>query len=932
MPQSKEPSKPYLTEEVSPFNSPPTSPEKEASDEHPPRLPTRPKKGTAGHEGPEKSMAPLNRFEPPPSHHQSLARRAERDLGLNGPSHSALHQSIVGDERVNQAPKRSASDLVSHMYNADNTAPPPKPPRPAQRGASQTLALSASGSSRRLSQSSSAHAFPASSSRNHGALKPADRVLDEDDHPNNIPPPSKNRQVPRSISPEAPAGSAESVDHITTFPDVSNVNRRPPHVKKGASEIITRYDPRIFDVCGKMVCTSGQLTRTWDLADGEQVMSLSHTEGVKATSVIFRPAADPDHEGQYVWIGTNLGELMEVEVATQRIGEVRTGVHSKAEIIKLHRHFNEIWSLDEGGTLNLWPAGADGLPSLAGRPITQVPKLPRGHTISLVIGDELWYATGKLIRVFEPSIDGARPFQVLVRPLSADGCADVSAGTLLASSPGHVYFGHLDGKVSIFSTRDYTCLKVLNISSWKINGMAGVGHDVWAAFNTGKICVYDTSSEPWIVKKEWQAHDHSVFKLAMDPSSAYQMDRLQVLSLGADNKVKIWDGMLQDTWLEDDVKSKDIDYCEFEQIKAMVFTWNAGATTPHSLRYSDGDATFFRDLVQSSGSPDILVFGFQELVDLEDKTATAKRLFKSKKKEGSDQDRMSHQYRDWRDFLLKTLDDYMPSNDLYHLLQSSPLVGLFTCVFVKSTIRDRIRNLHAAEIKRGMGGLHGNKGAIVVRFKVDDTSLCFVNCHLAAGQSQANSRHNDIAAILEAGIFPTERDSEIRLDTFTGGGDGSMILDHELCILNGDLNYRIDTMSRDTVVKAVQQDQLSKLLERDQLLVARRRNPAFRLRSFEELPITFAPTYKYDVGKDTYDTSEKRRSPAWCDRLLYRGRNRVRQLDYRRHEVRVSDHRPVTGSFVMWVKKVDARSRARAWMESQDRFEDVQTQVIANEK
>ncbi|KAG8424928.1 hypothetical protein J3458_001682 [Metarhizium acridum] len=164
------------------------------------------------------------------------------------------------------------------------------------------------------------------------------------------------------------------------------------------------------------------------------------------------------------------------------------------------------------------------------------------------------------------------------------------------------------------------------------------------------------------------------------------------------------------------------------------------------------------------------------------------------------------------------------------------------------------------------------------------------------------------------------------------GGDGSMILDHELCILNGDLNYRIDTMSRDTVIKAVQQQQLAKLLDRDQLLVARRRNAAFRLRAFEELPITFAPTYKYDVGTDTYDTSEKRRSPAWCDRLLFRGQGRVRQLDYKRHEVRASDHRPVTGSFRLWVKKVDAAGRARAWMESQGRFESVRAQVMANEK
>jgi hypothetical protein len=70
---------------------------------------------------------------------------------------------------------------------------------------------------------------------------------------------------------------------------------------------------------------------------------------------------------------------------------------------------------------------------------------------------------------------------------------------------------------------------------------------------------------------------------------------------------------------------------------------------------------------------------------------------------------MSHQYRDWRDFLKRSLDDYMPYDELYHLLHTSNLVGLFTCIFVKASLRERIRNLRAAEVKRGMGGLHGNK-------------------------------------------------------------------------------------------------------------------------------------------------------------------------------------------------------------------------------
>lgn len=73
------------------------------------------------------------------------------------------------------------------------------------------------------------------------------------------------------------------------------------------------------------------------------------------------------------------------------------------------------------------------------------------------------------------------------------------------------------------------------------------------------------------------------------------------------------------------MQSQEADFCELKPIKTLVMTWNAGASTPSHLRQSSQDAAFFRDLFQSSDSPDILVFGFQELVDLEDKRTTASR-------------------------------------------------------------------------------------------------------------------------------------------------------------------------------------------------------------------------------------------------------------------------------------------------------------------
>jgi inositol polyphosphate 5-phosphatase INPP5B/F len=70
---------------------------------------------------------------------------------------------------------------------------------------------------------------------------------------------------------------------------------------------------------------------------------------------------------------------------------------------------------------------------------------------------------------------------------------------------------------------------------------------------------------------------------------------------------------------------------------------------------------------------------------------------------------------------------------------------------------------------------------------------------------------------------------------------------------------------------------------------------------FSEGPIRFAPTYKYDPMSTQYDTGEKRRAPAWCDRVLWKGRH-IRLRSYQRHELLSSDHRPVSALFDVQVK------------------------------
>lgn len=73
------------------------------------------------------------------------------------------------------------------------------------------------------------------------------------------------------------------------------------------------------------------------------------------------------------------------------------------------------------------------------------------------------------------------------------------------------------------------------------------------------------------------------------------------------------------------MQEHDADFCDFREVSTLIMTWNAGASKPTHLARDQRDSNFFRDLLRSSPeAPDIAVFGFQELVDLEDKKITAR--------------------------------------------------------------------------------------------------------------------------------------------------------------------------------------------------------------------------------------------------------------------------------------------------------------------
>ena len=826
-------------------------------------------------------------------------------------------------------PEQKSADALKRTGNLDGTPHPPRIPasKPAQRSALSQGFVSASSSPTTLTPATRiAPEVPAprrSMDRRREAPLPPTAA------PATAPIPAVGHS--RDDEEDAPGfdGTSAQTAAPGDYPDATQASRRPPKVRYRPWHINTDYDTRTFAVCGEYVCTTGYQTKAWSLRTGELLLELTHEQATKVSSLVFKPSASIEDEGKRLWLGTSIGEILEVDIPSQSVVKTKSNAHTRKDIIRMFRHASELWTLDDSGELNVWKPDHKGMPSLDSQYNNF--RIKRGHTFSIALGKHLWVATGKDILVYAPSVKTDTEFQVLLSPLSQPGTGDIHSGATLSGKRDLVYFGHQDGKVSIYNTENFSCTAVVNVSVYKLSSLAGVGEYLWAGFNTGMAYVYDTSTTPWRVKKDWQAHDKQICGISAERSAVWKMDRFQVVTLGTDNMLKIWDGMLEEDWLEARMEERDGEYCSFREITAAILTWNAGASKPDYLQHSPGDSSFFLEYLSSPDPADIFVFGFQELVDLEDKKVTAKTLFKGKKKDANDQEHMSRQYRAWRDHLTRCIDEYMPSTQSYVLLHTASLVGLFTCIFVKSSLRSRINNVHAAELKRGMGGHYGNKGALILRMIVDDSSLCFINCHLAAGQTETIHRNNDIAAILESHSLPPsplgEENAARHANVFTSGGDGSMVLDHEICVLNGDLNYRIDTMGRDTVIKHIKQNNLQRLLERDQLLITKRKNPGFRLRAFQESTITFAPTYKYNLRSDDYDTSEKRRSPAWCDRILYRGQGRVRMEEYRRWEVRVSDHRPVSGQLRMRVKSVDPAKREQVWEDCSREFEEVRKRV-----
>lgn len=330
----------------------------------------------------------------------------------------------------------------------------------------------------------------------------------------------------------------------------------------------------------------------------------------------------------------------------------------------------------------------------------------------------------------------------------------------------------------------------------------------------------------------------------------------------------------EDTWVKEKLRERTSEFTTIAGHNLFIATYNCNAKPPP---FADGKFAFddLLDPVRTSfDDVDIWVFGFQEIVDLN----VGQTLWSTDTSNPAA----------WEAAIATRLNDLRKSNKVV-LLRSSQLVGIHVCVFVAERELQHFKELNVETVKVGWKGVAGNKGAACLSFSFYDSSFCFVCAHLAAGHKDFDVRASDYKTI----------SSELKFGLSKVYGKG--ILDHDYAFWLGDFNWRID-LSYYEVIQKVYERNWEYLLRFDQMKRAQRDGAAFSL--FEEAPITWAPTYKYDPGLDQYDTSELKRIPAWTDRIVWRAQepDAIQSLLYNRCEIVWSDHRPVKSLFRLAVK------------------------------
>lgn len=216
--------------------------------------------------------------------------------------------------------------------------------------------------------------------------------------------------------------------------------------------------------------------------------------------------------------------------------------------------------------------------------------------------------------------------------------------------------------------------------------------------------------------------------------------------------------------------------------------------------------------------------------------------------------------------------------DNYSLIGSDHTGGTVLFLFARDNIT--VHSLIRDHCKRGVIN-SSLKGSVSITLQVTNShqndfleTYCFICCHLTAneGIKNLNYRIKDIEAIMNS----CEKNIP------------SPLFDNSLLFLFGDLNFRVNPL-----IVAHKGDELLYLLNT---------HPIFK--NFKEFKINFDTTYKYTLY-DVTNLYNMKRSPSWCDRILYQCRNSGNNINIESYDaisrsssLLFSDHQPVQLKFL----------------------------------